>query len=88
MQYFRFLPDLQSFVENFVGRACPSSQVSASAYSPRLMSEPEPVTAYFVDNWRLRALVRLELYRRQTAHKAGIVVTRPTIVRVAPTVLR
>jgi hypothetical protein len=29
-------------VEKLVGRACPPSQVSASAYSPRLMSEPEP----------------------------------------------
>src|SRR4029077_17453418 len=32
----------QSFVKKLVGPACPPSQVSASAYSPRLMSEPEP----------------------------------------------
>jgi hypothetical protein len=32
----------QSFVEKLVGRACPPSQVSASACSPRLMWEPEP----------------------------------------------
>ena len=32
----------QSFVKKLVGPACPPSQVSASAYSPRPMLEPEP----------------------------------------------
>jgi hypothetical protein len=31
----------QSFIETLVARVCPPSQISASAYTPRLMSEPE-----------------------------------------------
>jgi hypothetical protein len=42
MQYFRFLPDPAKLRKEARWSGCPPPQVSASAYSPRLMSEPEP----------------------------------------------
>jgi NAD(P)-dependent dehydrogenase (short-subunit alcohol dehydrogenase family) len=36
---FSLIP--QSYVKERIGPACPRSEISASAYSPRLISEPE-----------------------------------------------
>jgi hypothetical protein len=60
MQYFRFLRDPAKLPKEApFGPACPPSQVSASAYSPRLMSGAGTVTACFVDKGSLEVLVRL-----------------------------
>jgi len=62
MQYFRFLPDSAKLRRGARWSGVSSVPGSGERVQPSADVGAGTVTAYFVDNGRLGALVRLELY--------------------------